>query len=145
MLVLDQLDQMTTKERVEAFEEVLFKLLDHSSNWYVIISLLDPVYEKWWGYLSEAMKRRLKFSGQGAPSLVQLQPITQFEDKRDLILRRLVGDLALKELREKHRIESNVYPLASDEINRLAGRGQRFPGDLLTEQGRLMMESTQSL
>jgi hypothetical protein len=124
VLVLDQLDLMTKKDLIDEFQYLLFGLINNSKNWYVIVSLIQNKFDIWRQYLSGALQNRIMQNGQ--LPIVELQPLNNTQQKRELIAQRL--DLPhLIQLREKYRIPDPLFPFKEADIEDLVSDASIYP------------------
>jgi hypothetical protein len=130
VLVLDQLDLMTEKAQVDAFQRLLFTLINESRNWYVVIGLIGDKYDLWTRNLTEALRTRLMATGGGVLPVIELTAIADPAERLSLLRQRLAAP-ALKALRAARGIVSETHPLDED-LQALAGGAPLFPRDLLT-------------
>lgn len=128
VLVLDQLDLMTKNDLVDAFQRILFGLIDNSRNWYLVISLIHDKFEFWKECLSKALRGRLQ-SGAGLP-VVELQELSDPEQKRTLIMQRLASPYLIQ-LREQDPTKDPLYPLQQVDIDELIAGTPVLPRDLI--------------
>lgn len=140
LLVLDQLDLMTSREQVDEFQRILFGLLDDSRNWYVVISLIQDKFDVWRGLLSEALRTRLDSDGQQLP-LAELEALGDVDEKRELMLTRLASP-QLVAIRRRLGIQDDIYPLTRDDLVQLTRPERTYARSLLTEAGRLYAART---
>ena len=138
LLVLDQLDLMTSREQVDEFQRILFSLLDDSRNWYVVISLIQDKFEIWRELLSEAMKTRL---GQPLP-LAELEALGDVDEKRALILKRLASP-QLVAIRRRLNIQDDIYPLTKDDLVQLTRPERTYARSLLREASHIYSTRTE--
>lgn len=133
LLVLDQLDRMKN-EHIEMFETILFDLFD-STNFYVVISLLEDVFDTWSTHLTIPLKQRIGTpSSEGMLTLpiVHVRAIHNRRNKRALIFQRLSSE-ELIEMRQKDEIEDPLYPFNEEILDNLLGEEPLFPRMLLNE------------
>ena len=133
LIVLDQLDRMKN-EHIEIFETILFDLFD-STNFYVVISLLDDAFDTWSTHLTVPLKQRIGTpSSEGMLTLpiVHVRAIQNLRNKRALIFQRLSSD-DLNEMRQKDKINNPLYPFDEETLEKLLGDAPLFPRILLNE------------
>src|SRR5258708_22917175 len=75
VLVLDQLDLMTERPQIDAFQHLLFTLINESRNWYVVIGVIADKFELWSKYLTDALRTRLLAVGGGGLPFLALMGI----------------------------------------------------------------------
>ncbi|GJQ58140.1 MAG: hypothetical protein D8M57_07510 [Candidatus Scalindua sp. AMX11] len=133
LIVLDQLDRMKN-EHIEIFETILFDLFD-STNFYVVISLLEDAFDTWSTHLTVPLKQRIGTpSSEGALTLpiVHVRAIHNLRNKRALIFQRLSTE-ELIELRRKDKKEDPIFPFTEDILETVLGEEPLFPRILLNE------------
>ena len=134
VLVLDQLDLVTSTEMLSEFQRLLFALIDQSSNWCVLIGLIGDRFRFWEDGLSQAMKGRVGIPNLEHPEEYHLQvidvsPIVA-SDKAILIERRLASP-SLPRQRELDGVESSIFPLRDEDMKSLVSGGAVFARHLL--------------
>ncbi|MDR4503396.1 MAG: P-loop NTPase fold protein [Candidatus Scalindua sp.] len=133
LIVLDQLDRMKN-EHIEIFETILFDLFD-STNFYVVISLLEDVFDTWSRHLTVPLKQRIGTpSSEGSLTLpiVHVRAIHNRRNKRALIFQRLSSE-ELIEMRQKDKIEDPLFPFNEEILENVLGEDPLFPRILLNE------------
>ncbi len=116
VLVLDQLDKMQEPEQIDQFERLLHGLLNDSANWYVVISLLIPVFDRWMEGFSSALKGRVAEDG------LTRMPVSQINllgDERESIIRARLASPYLVAARREAGIDSDIYPLKESDVAEL--------------------------
>lgn len=116
VLVLDQLDLVTTKDLIDEFQRFLFGLIDASKNWYVIISLIQDVFDLWGPHLSQALRDRIMRNGQ--LPIVELREISDPLQKQELLTKRLTLPYLVR-LREQYRLSNPLFPFAEADMHEL--------------------------
>jgi hypothetical protein len=134
VLVLDQLDLISTPAQFDEIQRLLFSLIDQSENWVVLIGLVAERFAMWDAALTQALRGRLGVPDSNAPlgfrlPVVDMLPIAN-EQKRLLLNCRLEAP-ALVAKRQKDGITSAIHPLLDEDIVRLTAGGAIFPRHLL--------------
>ncbi len=133
LIVLDQLDRMKN-DHIEIFETILFDLFD-STNFYVVISLLEDAFDTWATHLTTPLKQRIGTpSPEGSLTLpiVHVRAIHNRRNKRALIFQRLSSE-ELIEMRHKDKIEDPIFPFTEEVLENVLGEDPLFPRILLNE------------
>jgi len=134
VLVLDQLDLITTQPQFDEMQRLLFSLIDQSENWVVLIGLVAERFAMWDAALSQALRGRLGVPDSNAPlgfrlPVIDMLPVAN-EQKRLLLACRLeTPDLVTR--RKEDGITSDIHPLLEEDITRLTAGGAVFPRHLL--------------
>jgi hypothetical protein len=136
VLVLDQLDLMTSSDLVDAFQRILFGLIDNSKNWYVAVSLLQDKFDLWQKYLSKALLGKLQ--SESSLPVIELRQISDPKEKRTLILQRLALPY-LVQLREQSQ-KDPLYPLQKVDIDELIAGTPILPRDLINNASAKYIE-----
>jgi hypothetical protein len=134
VLVLDQLDLISTPAQFDEIQRLLFSLIDQSENWVVLIGLVAERFAMWDAALTQALRGRVGVPDSNAPlgfrlPVVDMLPIAN-EQKRLLLNCRLEAP-ALIAQRQKDGITSAIHPLLDEDIVRLTAGGAIFPRHLL--------------
>jgi hypothetical protein len=134
VLVLDQLDLITTPPQFDEMQRLLFSLIDQSENWVVLIGLVAERFAAWDASLSQALRGRVGVPDSNAPlgfrlPVIDMLPVAN-EQKRLLLNCRLETP-ALVEQRKKDGIVSAIHPLLEEDVARLTAGGAIFPRHLL--------------
>lgn len=134
VLVLDQLDLVTSTDQLDEFQRMLFALIDQSENWAVFIGLVGERFRFWEQNINQAMRGRV-----GVPSLhnpdqstlpvIDVTPIMA-ADKEVLIRRRLASP-TLHRQREADGIESPLHPISDADLKFLTHGGAVYARHLL--------------
>ncbi|MEM7012758.1 MAG: hypothetical protein AAF585_14885 [Verrucomicrobiota bacterium] len=130
ILVLDQLDEMVEANQIAQFERLITGLTDGSQNWYVIISLIQNKFEIWTELLSSATKSRIAVGASEMLPVMELQPVTLGEQKKDIVRSRL-NTPGLMTARAEQQIHDPLYPLLSMDVDQLAEGEPIYPRSLL--------------
>lgn len=130
VLVLDQLDLMTEHVQIDAFQHLLFTLINESRNWYVVIGVIEDKFELWKSYLTDALLTRLVAVGAGHLPVIQLTQISGQAERLSLLGQRLKAP-ALGAVRAARAISSEIYPLDDADL-RVLTKGPVFPRQLLS-------------
>jgi hypothetical protein len=124
ILILDQLDTVTSKESLQVIERIMFDFIDNGVNCYWIISLLPEKFALWKSHLSPAIWSRIgrhnPRTGLSEPPATLLSPLFDLPEIRKLIEVRLQTK-ALNDLRKKEN-KPPLYPFTAEKIDLLAGR-----------------------
>lgn len=132
VLVLDQLDLMTEPAQIDAFQDLIFTLVDKSYGWYVVTALLRERYEAWLPRFNLPLETRLKAQSGGAMPTIELWLISDKSQKQALLAKRLVSN-QLAAARTAHGITSQLYPLVPADIKQLVSNVEpAAPRALLT-------------
>jgi len=134
VLVLDQLDLVTSQSQLDEMQRLLFALIDQSQNWVVLIGLVAERFAAWDAALTQALRGRVGVPDSNAPlgfrlPVIDMLPIAN-EQKRLLLNCRLETP-ALIEQRLKDGITSSIHPLLEDDVAKLTSGGAIFPRHLL--------------
>ncbi|HBJ86698.1 MAG TPA: hypothetical protein DDZ88_23160 [Verrucomicrobiales bacterium] len=134
VLVLDQLDLISTPPQFDEMQRLLFTLIDQSENWVVLIGLVAERFAMWDAALTQALRGRVGVPDSNAPlgfrlPVVDMLPIAN-EQKRLLLNCRLEAPALLAQ-RQKDGITSTIHPLLDEDIARLTAGGAIFPRHLL--------------
>ena len=134
VLVLDQLDLVTSQPQLDEMQRLLFALIDQSQNWVVLIGLVAERFAAWDAALTQALRGRVGVPDSNAPlgfrlPVIDMLPIAN-EQKRLLLNCRLETP-ALIEQRLKDGITSSIHPLLDEDVARLTAGGAIFPRHLL--------------
>lgn len=134
VLVLDQLDLVSTQPQLDEMQRLLFSLIDQSENWVVLIGLVAERFAAWDSALTQALRGRLGVPDSNAPlgfrlPVVDMLPVVS-DQKRALLMCRL-GSADLVNQRQKDGITSKIHPLLEEDILRLTAGGAIFPRHLL--------------
>src|SRR5258708_34507029 len=114
VLVLDQLDLMTERPQIDAFQHLLFTLINESRNWYVAIGVIADKFELWSKYLTDALRTRLlAVGGRGLP-LIALMALTDRGGRFALFSPPLKG-AAPAAVRAARRISAATHPPAGED------------------------------
>ncbi len=140
LLVMDQLDLVSTAEQLDEFQRLLFSLIDQSEHWVVLIGLVAERYTAWDAGLTQALRGRIGQPDAQAPLGFRL-PVTDVlpiatVDKEALLMARLASP-ALVEQRKKDGITLPTHPFGTAEITRLTSGGAIFPRHLLAAAGEM--------
>jgi hypothetical protein len=134
VLVLDQLDLLSTVQQLDEIQRLLFALIDQSENWVVLIGLVGERFKFWEENISQALRGRI-----GVPDLVDLEnfklptiEITAIQpaDQHLLIQRRLESP-SLQKQRALDQIMSASYPFAEKDMGLLMNGKAVYPRHLL--------------
>lgn len=134
VLVLDQLDLVTTPAQLDEFQRLLFALIDQSENWLVLIGLVGDRFKFWEENLNQALRGRVGVpGGDGAENfrlpVIDVTPIVK-GDKEQLIRARM-GSPSLKRQRDADGQASPLFPLDEAEVGRLTAGGAIYARHLL--------------
>ncbi len=140
VLVMDQLDLISSAAQLDEFQRLLFSLIDQSENWVVLIGLVAERFTAWDSGLTQALRGRISVPDSSAP-LGFLLPVTDVlpiggEDKKALLLARLKS-APLVAQRTKDGISSEIHPLTESDITRLTQGGAVFPRHLIAAAGEV--------
>lgn len=140
VLVLDQLDLISTQPQFDEMQRLLFALIDQSENWVVLIGLVAERFAMWDAALSQALRGRIGSPDANAPlgfrlPVIDMLPIANEQKKLLLTCRLETPDLMA--LRKKDGITSAIHPLLEEDITRLTSGGAIFPRHLLAAAAEL--------
>jgi len=146
VLVLDQLDLISTPPQFDEMQRLLFSLIDQSENWVVLIGLVAERFAMWDAALTQALRGRVGVPDSNAPlgfrlPVVDMLPIAN-EQKRLLLNCRLEAPALLAQ-RQKDGITSTIHPLLDEDIARLTAGGAIFPRHLLAAAAEAYATRTQ--
>lgn len=146
VLVLDQLDLISTPPQFDEMQRLLFSLIDQSENWVVLIGLVAERFAMWDAALTQALRGRVGVPDSNAPlgfrlPVVDMLPIAN-EQKRLLLNCRLESPALLAQ-RQKDGITSTIHPLLDEDIARLTAGGAIFPRHLLAAAAEAYATRTQ--
>lgn len=130
ILVLDQLDEMTGQEHITQFERLLTGLIDGSQNWLILISLIQNRFGLWLESMSQATKSRLATGADESMPIIELMPVNNPEQKKE-ILRSRLGTPGLLAARTEQGIADSLFPLTAVDVERLASGEPVYPRKLL--------------
>jgi hypothetical protein len=134
VLVLDQLDLVSSAAHLDEFQRLLFALIDQSENWVVFIGLVGDRFRFWEENINQALRGRI---GQPDPEkseifrlpIIDVTPILA-ADKLVLLQRRLASP-ALQRHRAKQSQPSTLHPLSEDDMRVLTTGGAVYARHLL--------------
>jgi hypothetical protein len=134
VLVLDQLDLITTPPQFDEMQRLLFSLIDQSENWVVLIGLVAERFAMWDAALTQALRGRIGVPDSNAPlgfrlPVIDMLPIAN-EQKRLLLACRLETPELVAQ-RKQDGITSVIHPLLEEDVTRLTAGGAIFPRHLL--------------
>ena len=140
VLVLDQLDLISTQPQFDEMQRLLFALIDQSENWVVLIGLVAERFAMWDAALSQALRGRIGSPDANAPlgfrlPVIDMLPIAN--DQKKLLLTCRLETPDLEALRKKDGITSAIHPLLEEDITRLTTGGAIFPRHLLAAAAEL--------
>ncbi|MBL9118099.1 MAG: hypothetical protein JNJ83_24035 [Verrucomicrobiaceae bacterium] len=134
VLVLDQLDLVTSSEALNEFQRLLFAFIDQSSGWSVFISLIGERFQFWESGLSQALRGRIGLPDPDRPELSRLQVIDVspiVTSDKDILVRRRLAAPTLQRQREADGIETATFPLSDHDLKQLTGGGAVYARHLL--------------
>jgi len=145
VLVLDQLDLISTPPQFDEMQRLLFSLIDQSENWVVLIGLVAERFAMWDAALTQALRGRVGVPDSNAPlgfrlPVVDMLPIAN-EQKRLLLNCRLEAPALLAQ-RQKDGLTSTIHPLLDEDIARLTAGGAIFPRHLLAAAAEVFATRT---
>lgn len=134
VLVLDQLDLVTSQAQLAEFQRILFALIDQSENWTVFIGLVGERFRFWEENLNQAMRGRVGVPDPERPDqnrlpVIDVTPIIA-ADKEALIRRRMASP-TLQRQREEDDQSSALFPLSDDDLAFLTSGGAVYARHLL--------------
>lgn len=134
VLVLDQLDLVTSQAQLAEFQRILFALIDQSENWTVFIGLVGERFRFWEENLNQAMRGRvgvpdLERPDQNRLPVIDVTPIIA-ADKEVLIRRRMAAP-TLQRQRDDDGQTSPLYPFGEDDLAFLTTGGAVYARHLL--------------
>lgn len=131
VLILDQLDLMTRKEQVDEIQRLLFGLINASSNWYVVVGLIEDKYALWAEWLTEALRTRI----QAPDGHLPLLELSHLDDpgQKDALVRQRLEMPSLRRAREERGEAGDTFPLAPEDCRALASGPPVFPRELLAQ------------
>ncbi len=140
VLVLDQLDLISTQPQFDEMQRLLFSLIDQSENWVVLIGLVAERFAMWDAALSQALRGRIGSPDANAPlgfrlPVIDMLPIAN--EQKKLLLSCRLETPELVALRKKDGITSAIHPLLEEDITRLTSGGAIFPRHLLAAAAEL--------
>jgi hypothetical protein len=144
VLVLDQLDLVTSTTQLDEIQRLLFALIDQSENWVVFIGLVGDRFRFWEENLNQAMRGRLGTPSATQPDMftlpvIDVTPILA-ADKEVLIRRRLASP-ALQRRRAEDAQTSTVYPLQEADLGLLTSGGAVYARHLLAASSERFAQS----
>ena len=144
VLVLDQLDLVTSSQQLDEFQRLLFALIDQSENWVVFIGLVGDRFRFWEENLNQAMRGRLGTPVAGQPDVftlpvIDVTPILS-ADKEVLIRRRLASP-ALQRRRAEDAQTSTLFPLREEDLGMLTSGGAVYARHLLAASSERFAQS----
>ena len=134
VLVLDQLDLVTSTAQLDEFQRLLFALIDQSENWVVLVGLVGDRFRFWEENLNQALRGRVGVPGiEGADNfklpVIDVTPIVK-ADKETLIRARLAAP-TLQWQRDADEESSPLYPFSAEDLARLTAGGAVYARHLL--------------
>ena len=147
ILVLDQLDLVTTTQQLDEFQRLLFALIDQSENWVVLIGLVGDRFRFWEDNINQALRGRVGVpSTDGAEDfrlpVIEVTPIVT-ADKEVLIRTRLASP-ALERQRALDGEKSPLFPLRDAELAKLTAGGAVYARHLLAASADRFTQSVMS-
>jgi hypothetical protein len=144
VLVLDQLDLVTSTTQLDEIQRLLFALIDQSENWVVFIGLVGDRFRFWEENLNQAMRGRLGTPSATQPDVftlpvIDVTPILA-ADKEVLIRRRLASP-ALQRRRAEDAQTSTLYPLQEADLGLLTSGGAVYARHLLAASSERFAQS----
>lgn len=122
VLVLDQLDQMQSREQIAEFERLLIALHDSSRGWFIVVGLTREMLDVWRAQLSRPFIDRFLSAPEAT---LELQPILPGQ-KRELVTVRLAS-AALLARRHADGIGDGLFPMMAADVEAIAGAAPEFP------------------
>lgn len=122
VLVLDQLDQMQSRDQIAEFERLLIALHDSSRGWFIVVGLTREMLDVWRAQLSRPFIDRFL---DASDTTLELQPILPGQ-KRDLVTVRLES-AALAARRHADGIGDGLFPMTAADVDAIAGAESEFP------------------
>ena len=134
VLVLDQLDLVTSQPQLDEFQRLLFALIDQSENWSVFIGLVGERFTFWEQNINQALRGRVGVPSPSQPDknslpVIDVSPIVA-ADKEVLIKQRLLSPSLVRQ-READEIESALHPLTEADLKLLTSGGAVYARHLL--------------
>ncbi len=134
VLVLDQLDLVTSQAQLDEFQRLLFGLIDESENWVVFIGLVGDRFRFWEEHLNQALCGRIGLPSLQQPGRVTLpvidvSPIVS-ADKEVLLRQRMLSPALLRQ-RAADGISAALHPLLPEDVRRLTDGGAVYARHLL--------------
>jgi len=134
VLVLDQLDLISSREQFDEVQRLLFSLIDQSQNWVVLVGLVAERYAAWDAALTQALRGRIGVPDANAPlgfrlPVIDMLPIAN--EQKHLLLTCRLESPELVQQRQKDGITSAIHPLLPEDITKLTVGGAIFPRHLL--------------
>ena len=144
VLVLDQLDLVTSTIQLDEFQRLLFALIDQSENWVVFIGLVGDRFRFWEENLNQAMRGRLGTPQAQQPDVFTLPvidvPPILTADKEALIRRRLASP-ALQRRRAEDAQTCTLFPLQESDLDLLTSGGSMYARHLLAASSERFAQS----
>jgi hypothetical protein len=134
VLVLDQLDLLSTVQQLDEIQRLLFALIDQSENWVVLIGLVGERFKFWEEHLSQALRGRI-----GVPNLADMESfklptieITAIPTaEKQLLIKRRLESPSLQRQRALDQLGSGSYPFTEKDLDDLSCGGAVYPRHLL--------------
>ncbi len=134
VLVLDQLDLVSSAAHLDEFQRLLFALIDQSENWVVFIGLVGDRFRYWEDNINQALRGRI---GHPDPDkadvfrlpVIDVTPIIAAD--KEVLLQRRLGSPALQRHRAQDGQSSTLYPLGADDMRALTTGGAVYARHLL--------------
>lgn len=134
VLVLDQLDLVTSMEQLDEFQRMLFALIDQSENWSVFIGLVGDRFRFWEENINQAMRGRVGVPDLHHPDrctlpVIDVSPIAAPE--KEMLIRRRLASPTLIRQREADGVESVIHPFSIEDMKQLTTGGAVYARHLL--------------
>lgn len=126
VLVLDQLDQMVSREQIAEFDRLLIALHDNSRGWFVTVGLTRETYDAWRTHLSRPFVDRFLTDSDAIIGLDPIKPA----DKRALITIRLTSP-ALTTARLSDGVGDHTFPLSASDVDELVRTAGDYPRSVI--------------
>ena len=134
VLVLDQLDLVSTPHHLDEFQRLLFALIDQSENWVVFIGLVGDRFKFWEDSINQALRGRIGHPDPERPDVFRLPVIDVtpiIAADKEVLLQRRLGSPALQRHRAQDGQVSTLFPLSPDDLQSLTGGGAVYARHLL--------------
>ncbi len=133
VMVLDQLDMVTSSALIDIFQDFVFAVTQQSYSWYIVVSMLRERFEAWYARFNKPFVQRLAAQSTGGLPIVELHAFADVAQREELLMQRLRSH-PLAEARRQRAILSSIYPLTETDIKGLVNSTAESTPRLLLRQ-----------
>jgi hypothetical protein len=126
VLVLDQLDQMLSRDHVAEFDRLLIALHDNSRGWFITVGLTREPFDAWRTHLSTPFVDRFLTDTDAVIGLDPIRPA----DKRALVAARLTSP-PIAAQREADGVNDALFPLSEADLDNVAQTAGDYPRSVI--------------